>query len=327
MGGESPYIGHGHPEFFESMRGGRGGHFHGHGRGPHHGGSPGLGAGPHAELFAGRGRGGRGRGGFHHGGRGRHSSGESEGEYAEFVERFREMSHGPRKHGRRREREGPVGDETPKGYNVESDSEGFVDVDGERKEDDDGEAKREAPNQRGWSRRGHHWHGHHAHGFDEPDFAPRHGGPGGFDFYSRRGGRGPHGFTMGHPPHDHFHHLGRHGHFKKPFPRVDISVSEAQYVLEIEIPGVRKDNINALVGDDGQSITVEGTFPTRAEDTLERVHVERRVAPGEKFERTIPLPGLVDKESVRAKLADGVLTITLVKAPKEEPQGRVVNIE
>ncbi|KZV61792.1 HSP20-like chaperone, partial [Peniophora sp. CONT] len=101
-------------------------------------------------------------------------------------------------------------------------------------------------------------------------------------------------------------------------PRVDILASETQYVLEIEIPGVRKEDINALVSDDGQSITVEGIFPSRVENALERVYVERRIAPGEKFARTIPLPGPVDKESIGAKLSDGLLTITLVKVKVEE---------
>ncbi|KZV63244.1 HSP20-like chaperone [Peniophora sp. CONT] len=135
---------------------------------------------------------------------------------------------------------------------------------------------------------------------------------------------------MGPPPHGpdfHHHHPGRHGHFKKPFPRVDILASETQYVLEIEIPGVRKEDINALVSDDGQSITVEGTFPSHVENALERVHVERRIAPGEKFARTISLPGPVDKENVAARLSDGVLTITLVKIKAEEPKGMIVNIE
>ena len=138
------------------------------------------------------------------------------------------------------------------------------------------------------------------------------------------GMHGPYAFAMGH----HFHHRhGSHGHFKKPFPRVDIFASETQFVLEIEIPGARKDNITALVSDDGQSITVEGAFPARAEGAPERVYVERRIAPGDKFRRTIPLPGTVDKEDLSAKLTDGVLTITLNKVRVDEVQGMVVNIE
>ncbi|VDB86762.1 unnamed protein product [Peniophora sp. CBMAI 1063] len=328
MSGEFPHISH--PEFVESLRGGRGGHFHGRGR-RNHGGPPGFGREHHAEFFAGRGRGGRGRGGFRHGGRGRHSASESDGdEYAELVKRFREMGHGHREHSRRRfgrrEREVREGDKTPKGYAVESDSEDFVDVDGERKDNDndnDNGAASQAPGERGWGRRGHHhWHGRYAHGF---------AGPGELDFAPRRGGHGPHAFMMGPPPHgphfSHHHHPGRHGHFKKPFPRVDIFESEKQYVLEIEVPGVRKDVITALVSEDGRSITVEGTFPARAEGTLERVYGERRVAPGEKFARTIPLPGLVDKENVSAKLTDGVLIVALDKVQVEEPKGTVMVIE
>lgn len=329
MNGEFPNIGHGHSEFFESPRGGRGGHFHGRGGHHHRGGPPGFGPGAHAEFFAGRGRGGRGRGGFRHGGRGRHSASESDGdeEHDELVERFREMGHGHHQHGRRRggrrEHEQPAGDETPKGYAVESDSEGFVDVNGEH--DDKNNT---TPGERSWGRRGHHWHGRHDHGFggsDEFDFAPRRGGGRG----GMRGGHGLRAFLMGPPPHGpHFHDRhGRHGHFKKPFPRVDILASETQYILEIEIPGVHKEDINALVNEDEQSITIEGTFPARAEGAPERVYAERRVAPGEKFTRAIPLPGPVNKESVSARLADGVLIITLDKIKAEELKGAAVMIE
>ncbi|KZV63253.1 HSP20-like chaperone, partial [Peniophora sp. CONT] len=107
-------------------------------------------------------------------------------------------------------------------------------------------------------------------------------------------------------------------------PRVDILASEAQVVLEIELPGVRKEDITARVDDEGSSVTIEGTYPERAEGELKRVYGERRTEAGAAFSRTIPLPGAVDKESVRAKLADGVLTITLAKVQVEEPQGTPV---
>ena len=103
--------------------------------------------------------------------------------------------------------------------------------------------------------------------------------------------------------------------------------NETQYILEIELPGVKKEDIPARVDDDGTSIIIEGSVSARqGEGEVRKMYGERRVQPGE-FARTIPLPGPVEKESVRAKLSEGVLVVTLVKVTVEEPQGIAVDIE
>ncbi|KZV60963.1 HSP20-like chaperone, partial [Peniophora sp. CONT] len=108
-------------------------------------------------------------------------------------------------------------------------------------------------------------------------------------------------------------------------PRVDILASDTQYVVEIELPGIRKEDINVRVNDDEKSITIEGSFPAPVENAPERVYAERRMSPGGKFARTIPLPGFVDKDGVGAKLTEGVLIVNLTKVEKVE--GQVVNVE
>ncbi|VDB89456.1 unnamed protein product [Peniophora sp. CBMAI 1063] len=119
--------------------------------------------------------------------------------------------------------------------------------------------------------------------------------------------------------------FGRGSFGRPPFPRFDILASETQYVVEIEVPGVRKEDITVRVNDDEKSVTIEGSFPASAEDAPERVYAERRIAPGEKFTRTIPLPGFIDKNGVVAKLSDGLLIVTVTKVEKVE--GQAVNIQ
>ena len=109
------------------------------------------------------------------------------------------------------------------------------------------------------------------------------------------------------------------------FPRVDIMASDTQYMLEVEVPGLRKEDINVRVNDDEKSITIEGSFPAAIEQALESVYTERRKVPGRKFERIVPLPGFVDKSKAGAKLADGILTVELTKTDKVV--GQAVNIE
>ena len=53
-------------------------------------------------------------------------------------------------------------------------------------------------------------------------------------------------------------------------PAVDISEEPNAFVLEAELPGVKKENVELKIGDDGQSVTIEG-----------RTFVQSRVAPSQ----------------------------------------------
>lgn len=43
-----------------------------------------------------------------------------------------------------------------------------------------------------------------------------------------------------------------------PRPAVDLSEEGNSYIVEAELPGVKKDNVEVRVGDGGRSITIEG---------------------------------------------------------------------
>lgn len=47
-------------------------------------------------------------------------------------------------------------------------------------------------------------------------------------------------------------------------PAVDLHESDREYIVEAELPGVKKDNVEVRVGDNGQSITIEGKFDIRS---------------------------------------------------------------
>ncbi|KAF7299034.1 SHSP domain-containing protein [Mycena indigotica] len=117
-------------------------------------------------------------------------------------------------------------------------------------------------------------------------------------------------------------------------PAVDISEAPNSYVVEAELPGVKRENIEVRIGDGGRSVTIEGKLldsqPT--ESTKETTHNEatsvdkstqlstERSITGT-FSRTLTLPRPIDPNTVVAKLEDGVLQITLSKA---EDQASVV---
>jgi len=134
---------------------------------------------------------------------------------------------------------------------------------------------------------------------------------------------------------------------------MDIISSDDAYTVTIELPGLRKDDVEISVH--GRVLTVSGEFkpgtgaPTPpapsegypieytedeedpfidVDDNIEKkrkdsaILKERRVG---KFKRSIDLPSWVDAEKgIKASMADGILTIIFNKAP--ESKAKKVNI-
>ncbi|KAI0754946.1 HSP20-like chaperone [Daedaleopsis nitida] len=118
-------------------------------------------------------------------------------------------------------------------------------------------------------------------------------------------------------------------------PAVDVSEQGDTYIVEAELPGVKKENVNVRIGDGGRSLTIEGKVFKRAAEpqaqdaaaseststevttqTPEQtaISTERMFNGTSSFTRTVLLPEAVDSHKVTAKLTDGVLTVTIPKA-------------
>lgn len=100
-------------------------------------------------------------------------------------------------------------------------------------------------------------------------------------------------------------------------PPVDIEETDDAWVVEAELPGVRKDDIDVEVRDNELEIT--GEIKERERKGILRRRT-RRVG---RFEFRVTLPGVIDAEKMDARLDDGVLT---VRVPKPE-QARARRIE
>jgi len=115
-------------------------------------------------------------------------------------------------------------------------------------------------------------------------------------------------------------------------PAIDVTEEENKYILEADLPGIRKENVEVRIGDDGRSITIEGKLSSRSskpvEDATEvadtsttqvtdksnqKLTSERAYADSAHFTRTVWLPRPVDTSNVVAKLQDGVLNVTVSK--------------
>ena len=84
--------------------------------------------------------------------------------------------------------------------------------------------------------------------------------------------------------------------------------------LELELPGVSKDNLEIVVQDGKLYVAAERKAP---EGEIRYMHNERHYG---RVERTFSLPKEIDTESIKADLTDGLLRLTFSKRPEAQPK-------
>ncbi len=97
-------------------------------------------------------------------------------------------------------------------------------------------------------------------------------------------------------------------------PAVDVEEVDDAYVIEAELPGVKRGDVDLEVRE--QELAITGEVKER-----ERVGVLRRRARRTgHFDYRISLPSDADPEKVDASLHDGVLTVRVSKTPDAKPR-------
>jgi HSP20 family protein len=91
-------------------------------------------------------------------------------------------------------------------------------------------------------------------------------------------------------------------------PGGDLEETDDAFVLELDLPGIAKENVTIDVT--GRRITVNGTR-TEKERTGTLRHTTRATG---SFSYEVTLPAAVDEKGVTASLVDGVLTVRMTKA-------------
>ena len=92
--------------------------------------------------------------------------------------------------------------------------------------------------------------------------------------------------------------------------RVDVTESEAGYVVRAEIPGVKKEDINVAI--DGNQVEISAEVKNEKE-VKEGERVLRSERHYGKVYRAFVLDHDIDEGATQAKYADGVLELTLAK--------------
>ncbi|KAH8825292.1 HSP20-like chaperone [Flagelloscypha sp. PMI_526] len=136
-------------------------------------------------------------------------------------------------------------------------------------------------------------------------------------------------------------------------PAIDLKESDNAYIVEADLPGVSKSDVDVQVGEGGRSLvirgsvkrssenpTVESSSPSASENiektpaplegmvqkskpTHQTLTSERSFVENTTFTRTIWFPQPVDASQMKARLKDGVLTVNAEKLVQENATKRV----
>ena len=98
------------------------------------------------------------------------------------------------------------------------------------------------------------------------------------------------------------------------FP-IDICDDENSFVLEAELPGLTKADINIRVTEN--ELIISGSARRKLD---QEEHVLRNEIPPAHYRRTFTLSDAVDRDGLNAELNEGVLRLTLPKSERVKPR-------
>ena len=104
------------------------------------------------------------------------------------------------------------------------------------------------------------------------------------------------------------------------FPPIIVSTSGDNVIVRAEIPGIKVNDLDVQVVND--VLTIKGERKTSID--VSKMTYLRRERPYGTFARAIILPERVDAEKVTASYKNGVLVVTLPKAPESKPKQVII---
>jgi HSP20 family protein len=97
-------------------------------------------------------------------------------------------------------------------------------------------------------------------------------------------------------------------------PLVDIEETEDAWIIEAEVPGAKRKDVDVEVRD--SELSISGEIKERERKGLLRRRLRRKG----RFDYRVTLPGGADPEGIDASLNDGVLTVRVPKPEQARPR-------
>ena len=106
-------------------------------------------------------------------------------------------------------------------------------------------------------------------------------------------------------------------------PAADIFETEKEYTIKLDLPEVKKKDVDVSVADD--ILTIKGERRVQKETEDEQQH--RRESYYGSFSRSFSLPENVDEKRIKATSKDGVLRIVLPKTKEKRAKPLEINVQ
>lgn len=104
--------------------------------------------------------------------------------------------------------------------------------------------------------------------------------------------------------------------YSRNYPAVDVKEEKDKYIVEAELPGLAEDDIDINLDDN--ILTISSKKKEEKEEEKDGYLIRERKAYS--FKRSFVVPKNVDREKIDASFKNGLLTLSLEKAPEAKPK-------
>lgn len=108
-------------------------------------------------------------------------------------------------------------------------------------------------------------------------------------------------------------------------PRMDVSESEKEYRIDVELPGLEEKDITVTL--ENGVLAIAGERKEERENRDEKRGFSHRESVRGSFQRALRLPEDADEKGVTASYKSGVLAVTVPKLPKAQPEVRTIPVQ
>ncbi|NNG26271.1 MAG: Hsp20/alpha crystallin family protein [Ignavibacteriaceae bacterium] len=108
------------------------------------------------------------------------------------------------------------------------------------------------------------------------------------------------------------------------FPRVDIIEAEKELKINVELPGLKKEDVKLVVENGVLNISGNREKETESKEKFNILKSEIFHGP---FNRSFQLSEEYDSENIKAEFESGILSVAIGKKMVEEPKERVIKIK
>jgi len=105
-------------------------------------------------------------------------------------------------------------------------------------------------------------------------------------------------------------------------PRIDVSETDAEIKMEAELPGVDEKDVEVVLS--GGHLTIKGEKKQEKDEKKQDYYLHERSYGS--FARSVTVPFDADPDKVKAKFANGVLTVTVPKPPEIKAKAKKIQI-